>query len=300
VVTTVIWRFSDGKPGHDTQSRGLVQALSRRLPVRVCELAVTPGARALGWWLTHRYPPGERLPPPALLVGAGHATHLPMLAARRRHAARSVVLMKPTLPCACFDLCLVPRHDNVAPADNVLLTQGALNTVRRSDCHDADAGLIIIGGPSRHVRWDDDSIIRQLEDLQRRRPKARWWLTTSRRTPAALAARLRRQLPQLQCLPFAETAPEWLPARLAEAGEIWVTCDSVSMIYEALTSGARVGLLEVTGKGRGRIGASIDRLIDEGWLTAPGRTEMAAGPPQPLDEAARCADWIVRQWLNES
>lgn len=299
-MSTIIWRFSDGRPGHDNQSRGLVEALSRRLAVQACDLPAAPGWRASGWWLTRRFPPGAALPAPALLVGAGHATHPTMLAARRRYGGRIVVLMKPSLPCACFDLCLVPRHDGIAAAQHVLLTQGVLNRIRHSDRHAADTGLMIIGGPSRHVRWDDDNLFRQVEALLRRRPQRRWWLTTSPRTPVALAQRLCRDLPQLQCQAFAQTTPDWLASRLAEAGEVWVSRDSVSMVYEGLTSGARVGLLDVPVKRRNRVTAGIDRLVEAGWVTAPGQDTPAAGPPQPLDEAARCADWIVREWLNDN
>lgn len=297
-MPSVIWRFSDGKPGHDSQSNGLIDALSRRLAVQRFELHTVAGWRAGAWWLGRRFPPGARLPAPSLLIGAGHATHLPMLAARRRYGGRSVVLMKPSLPCACFDLCLVPQHDAAGPADNVLVTQGVLNGVRGSDRHDPDTGLVVLGGPSRHVRWDDDNMVRQVHDLLRRRPRGRWRLTGSRRTPAALVERLQRELPWLEVLPYTQTPAGWLAARLAEAGEVWVSRDSVSMIYEALSSGARVGLLDVPARRRSRVARGIDTLIARGWVSAPGRTAPTGGPARPLDEAARCADWIVQQWLS--
>jgi mitochondrial fission protein ELM1 len=297
-VSTVIWRFSDGKAGHDRQSIGLVNALADRVAVASYEIPVASGYSAFRCWLTGRYRPGDGLPSPHLLIGAGHATHLHLLAARRSHGGRSVVLMTPTLPCAWFDLCMVPQHDGVAPAPNVVTTRGVLTDVRWSNAHDSDIGLIVIGGPSRHFRWDNARIIEQVEHLRRQRPKARWWLTTSRRTPAELVDRLCQQT-GLVCLPASETSSDWLPARLAEAGEAWVTRDSVSMIYEALSSGARVGLLDVVARGRNRVSAAIDRLVDDGWVTAPGQWEvMAPGPELPLSEAARCADWIVQQWLN--
>jgi mitochondrial fission protein ELM1 len=297
-VSTVIWRFSDGKAGHDQQSIGLVNALSKRTAAASYEIPVASAYGAWRGWLTRRYRCGERLPAPDLLIGAGHATHAHLLAARRGHGGRSVVLMKPTLPCAWFDLCLVPQHDGVAPAPNVVTTCGVLNNVCWSDAHDRDTGMIAIGGPSRHFRWDSARIIEQVEMLQRRRPKVRWWLTTSRRTPPALVERLRRQT-GVVCHAVSETPSGWLPARLAEAGEIWVTRDSVSMIYEALSSGGRVGLLDVAAGGHNRITAAVDRLVDLGWVTPPGQWDiLAPGPERPLDEATRCAEWIVQQWLN--
>lgn len=294
----VIWRFSDGKSGHDSQSRGLLDALARRLPLRCFDLGAAAGWRAGAWWLARRFPPGERLPPPALLVGAGHATHLPMLAARRRYGGRSVVLMKPSLPCAWFDLCLVPQHDTGAPGANVLVTQGVLNGVRASDRHDPDTGLVVLGGPSRHVRWSDDAIVGQVHDLLRQRPRGLWRLSASRRTPATLVERLRREMPWLEVSTHTQTPPGWLAARLAEAGEVWVSRDSVSMIYEALSSGAHVGLLDVPVQPGSRVARGVDRLIARGWVSAPGQVAPAQGPARPLDEASRCADWIVQRWLS--
>ena len=40
----VVWRFSDGKPGHDCQSLGLVDALRRRLPLQCYDIPVQTGA----------------------------------------------------------------------------------------------------------------------------------------------------------------------------------------------------------------------------------------------------------------
>jgi mitochondrial fission protein ELM1 len=210
-----------------------------------------------------------------------------------------VVLMKPSLPCAWFDLCLVPDHDAAAPAANLLTTRGVLNDIRPATGHDSDTGLIVIGGPSRHVRWNTGVVLAQVEQLQRQRPKRRWWLITSRRTPEALVARLGESAGRIS--PVAGTAPDGLPARLAQAGEVWVTRDSVSMIYEALSAGARVGLLDVPPRGRNRVTAAVDRLIDAGWVTAPGHWRtLAPGPGTPLNEAARCADWMVREWLTQN
>jgi mitochondrial fission protein ELM1 len=297
-VAIVVWRFSDGKAGHDSQSRGLVGALSERVSLSCCDIDVAHAGNAVRWWLRGRYPPGESFPAPDLLIGAGHATHFHLLAARRSRGGRSVVLMKPSLPGRWFDLCLVPQHDRAPPRANLVTTCGTLNAVRRGGRHAADTGLIVLGGPSRHVRWDDAHVLGQVEQLCRQRPKSRWLLTTSRRTPARLTGTL-RTLNEVVFEPFDATRPEWLPAHMARAGEVWVTRDSVSMVYEALGSGARVGLLDVPARGAdSRVAAGVDALVERGWVAAPGQWQLAPGPDQPLDEAARCADWIMEQWLS--
>jgi mitochondrial fission protein ELM1 len=206
--------------------------------------------------------------------------------------------MKPSLPRAWFDLCIVPEHDGAGPLQNQLVTRGVLNTIRPGGEHSDEVGLAVIGGPSRHYQWDDDALVRQLEQLVRVRPKRRWWLTSSRRTPVTLPGRLADELPGMEFVPFPKASADWLAKRLAEAGEVWVTEDSVSMIYEALSSGARVGLLEVPRQRSSRVTQGVDRLIREGWVGAPGKVQLAEGPGQVLNEAGRCAQWINEQWLN--
>ena len=85
---------------------------------------------------------------------------------------------------------------------------------------------------------------------------------------------------------------------MAVAGEVWVSEDSVSMIYEALTAGARVGLLKVERFKKNRLTRAVDALVEKGWAGAPGCWQPAAGPDLPLNEAERCAEWIRKQWLD--
>jgi mitochondrial fission protein ELM1 len=297
-VVTTIWRFLDAKPGHDTQSLGLVRALQKNTPVSVFEILVERGSNAFWHWLSGRYPPGEKLPAPDLLLGAGHATHWPMLAARRRWGGRIIVCMKPSLPLACFDLCLIPEHDAPPHASNVLPTVGVINSIDPVRDYHADKGLIVLGGPSRHFRWDNQLMVEQIERLVTARPLQQWLIATSRRTPASLVKTLvDRSKPQ--CIPFTATDRNWFVERLAEAGEVWVSEDSVSTVYEALTCGASVGLLRVPRDTDNRVTAGVDGLVDKGWVSAPGVWQLAAGPGKPLNEAARCAEWLEHQWLTD-
>jgi len=296
-LPVVIWRFVDGKAGHDAQSRGLVAALRQRVTLDVFDIPVEKGSSGFRSWLTGAYRPGRDLPAPDLLLGAGHATHWHLLAARRRWGGRIILLMKPTLPAACFDLCLVPEHDGLSPAANVVTTRGALNSFSARGEHDRDTGLILLGGPSRHYRWKDDDILFQLEQLIRARPLERWLLGTSPRTPASLVQKLGER-PGLEITLYASGQDDWLADSLARAGEAWVSEDSVSMIYEALTAGARVGLLKVQRHHANRVTAGVDALVQDKWVAAPGCGQLATGPQQPLNEAQRCADWIEEHWLT--
>ena len=313
----VVWAFTDGKAGHENQTRGLLAALARRQPVDARWINVPAYASVLSSLMTRRFLPGVGLPPPDLLIGAGHRTHLPLLAARRAHGGRTIVLMKPSLPRAWFDLCVIPEHDDVQGSTsaagagragaagvsgaNVLSTRGALNPVEPGR-KNARAGLILIGGPSRHHGWNENEIFSQVEAITARENDIDWTLTTSRRTPSATTTRLRAlTCKNLTVVPVAETGPGWLSERLTSAAQVWVTEDSVSMVYEALTANAATGLLDVPAKRESRIVRGITALRRDGLVTGFAdwqRGRKLAPPAAPFNEAARAAAWISEKWLS--
>lgn len=299
----VVWRFVDGKPGHENQSRGLLAALARRLPLRIHEVRPLPARRAIWNWARAVYAQTDALPAPDLIVGAGHATHWSMLAAKRARGGRTVVLMRPSLPLAWFDLCIIPAHDRPPARPNVLLTQGVINAVQRSSGKDPNAGLMLIGGPSRHYEWDEASVFEQARAVLAA-SEFDWVIATSRRTPPSTESALRSLAgTRVRLVPGRDTDRDWLPAQLGRAAVIWISADSVSMIYEALTSGGACGLLELPPKAQGRVPAGVDALVEQGTIVTYRQwrsgTPLVA-PARPLDEAGRCAQWIEQEWLIAS
>lgn len=300
-ATPVIWRISDGRAGHDTQSAGLAEALGRRLDCRTVELEARSPAAAIFGLLTGRFPAGTDVPAPTFVIGAGRRTHPDIIAARRRHGGHSIVLMRPSLPARCFDLCLIPEHDQPRATDNVITTRGAINRMRPGH-KQAGQGLILVGGPSRHHDWNEDGLIAALEQIITADANTHWIVTDSPRTPAATRLRLAR-LPATEYRPFRDCPPGWLAGVLAETGPVWVSEDSVSMIHEALTAGCRVGLLDVPRKHEtSRITRSVDNLIREGYVTPYGswlQSRSLLPPPVLLQEADRCAAIVIERFLGQ-
>lgn len=296
----VIWSITDGKPGHRQQIRGLIRALRDELPVEEIKFKALPVFRALVQLANGRFSLGEGSPAPDLIIGAGHATHLSMLAAQRAYGGKTVVLMKPTLPRQLFDLCLIPMHDGVSPSKRVVLTQGALNTMLCSTEADPQVGLILLGGLSRHYEWHNGDVLSGVTRLVESTPDVRWTLTTSPRTPASLLDGLQSlAYPNLDVIPFHQTAQGWLHKVMARAGQVWVTPDSVSMVYEALTSGSGVGVFDLPQRHSSRVARGLERLVQSGWVTRfrnwqPGQTLPRVSAQ--VNEAARCAKWIRQFW----
>ncbi len=298
---TVIWRFSDGKPGHVNQALGLLQALAERGAVEVHEIAPLPWRLALGICLTRKRTPWTRLPDPDILLAAGHATHLSALAARRSRGGRIVVLMRPSLPLAWFDLCLIPDHDDPPQRPNVIATRGVLNRIRPAAVKDPQLGLILLGGPSRHYGWDEAQVLAQIATIVATDP-LHWLVATSRRTPASTTEALSGLAPGKPALvPWQDVPPDWLPEQLGKASAVWITEDSVSMVYEALTAGAACGLLRLPQGRESRVSRGIAKLLGDGLLVGnPAGAALTdrSLSARRLDEARRCAAWITQHWLN--
>lgn len=299
--TTVIWRFLDGRPGHENQVRGLSEALERIRSVEVFDVFVDDGMKGFRSFLPSCLQHLASFPAPDLLIGAGHSTHLPLLACSRRYGGRSVVIMKPSLPVALFDLCLIPVHDTLRfQSGNVVRTEGALNRIRPSDKQLADHGLILIGGISKHFRWSDSSISQQVQNVITSTP-LQWTIAASDRTPKSFLQRLQAKLPNIRLMTPDDTSADWLPDQLERTGTVWVTCDSMSMIYEALTAGARVGLLELEPTSPGRISSNIQRLINASMVTASSdwlRGRPLSASAKSFSEADRCSRIVVERCLS--
>jgi mitochondrial fission protein ELM1 len=158
--------------------------------------------------------------------------------------------MKPSLPYFIFDLCLVPEHDNPPKRANIISTIGALNPLGLDGLHEkkTSSNLVLIGGPSPHYKWDNNLIIKQIEQILKKRQKRiqQWVLTTSPRTPKEFIEKLReRKLTDLKIYHFEDTKPGWVEEMLLASENAWVTPDSISMVYEALSANCKVGVLEL-------------------------------------------------------
>lgn len=297
-----IWRLIDGKAGHENQSLGLVNALARQAHCEMIDIEISNGVEACISLFSATWGLGAGLPLPDLIIGAGHATHLHMLAAKRAYGGKTVVLMQPTLPVSLFDLCLIPEHDQYQGSGEYLQTRGVLNPITPEGLHQENQALIMIGGPSKHCDWNTLQLIAQVYELVNHNPHIQYTLTTSRRTPAAFLAAVKRiHFPNLHIVPFEETGKGWVTNALSNSAYAWVSEDSVSMVYEALTSNVAVGLLSMPIKKESRVSRGMQQLIAQGLVA---RFDFLQAYKQKLSpaigfvEAERCSQWMLNAWVQ--
>jgi mitochondrial fission protein ELM1 len=295
--------ISDGRPGHENQSAGLAAALKHRTgaAVETVRLAEFPLK-----WIT-RFPVAAALnngqPAPQLLIGTGHRTHLPLKWAAQRFGAVGVVIMRPTWPVRLFDLCLIPAHDCTARCEgsHVVQTRGALNRIPEVIPAKETRGVVLIGGPSKHHGWDGARLAEAVAAVVSARPELSWVIGDSFRTPREFLEQLRQRKLPAELVPHSRTKPEWLPAQLLAAHEVWVTEDSVSMLHEAVTAGARTGLLPMPVRNHdARPLRAVRGLVQGGWVTPfdawlSGERRLPA--PKPFHETGRCAELILSRFF---
>lgn len=292
-----IWVVSDAKPGHLNQSLGLAEALIRARPDWAVELLPPLAYRdllrlGLGRLSSRALPSA----PPQFILCAGHATHLTTLLLARHSGAASVVMMRPSLPLRWFDYALLPRHDQPPRRAAVLQTEGALNRLQPG-VKTPRSGTILLGGPSRHYHWQQPALLAKIAALVQGDPR-QWVLSGSRRTPpATLEAIAQLNLSNLTLCPLAAQPAGWLVEQLAHSEQCWVSCDSVSMAYEALTAGCQTGLLALPPtRANNRLGRGIDWLRERGRIAwFDGDRPPRLPPAQPLAEADRAAAWLLQQ-----
>lgn len=288
--------LSDGRPGHENQSVGLAEALARRTGARVEIVRFAPGD-----WLWNRLRKAVAGNPRVdLLIAAGHKTHLTLSLVARKLGAKSVVIMSPTWPLWFFDLCLAPQHDLPAgwrSHPRVIPTFGALNRVSEEISAKQARGVVLIGGPSKAHGWAAEPLLPALFAVVNARSELTWTVSDSRRTPAGFLEQLRQQGLAAEIISHTQTKPAWLPAQLSAAQEAWVTADSVSMIFEAVTAGARTGILPAPArKPDADPVRAIRQLVQAGHATDYDnwtRNGQQLPPARPLHETGRCADLVL-------
>lgn len=309
----VIYIISDEKKGHLSQTRGLAEALLERAmqkapnaPHSIHEVSIV-GKN----WFSRLFYKGKDLdmPRPDLILCAGHSTHLAAISLSRHLRCPRIVCMKPSLPTGMFDLCIIPRHDipeGKQPAENVFLTNGAINTIKPRPNEPKKDTLILIGGPSKEFDWDAETVINQLSTIVRHSTN-NIVLTTSRRTPKDFVQDVTATCPSIRVEPVDQTGPTWVQDHLACAREVWVTQDSVSMVYEALSSGAPVGVIEMKRKrskkeGKiSRVSRGLDLLTGDGDVSTFTSWASEHKLPQNnniLNEAGRAADFVLTKLPN--
>jgi len=253
---------SDGKAGHRSQALGLFQAMQRQQAnatfeeVSINDLPIISLIKAL---FSSKNSLLQQAPD--FIFGVGSHTHFRVwLLGKIFKKAKTVIL-----PIAWFDYAVIPEHDGILSNERVIVTRGALNPIRNENRHQAGRILIALGGSSKRHQWNHEKVLLSVQKIVECNSNSEIILTTSRRTPVGFIDILKQQsfAKCLQIFPVEQTPQGWIFEEMQKAEAVWVTEDSVSMIYEALTAGCRVGVIAMDRLKQDRITNSVDILLEK-------------------------------------
>jgi len=304
--------FTDGRPGHEKQSQGIVQALENYVTLEVSEIDVlhnsvlSDGLSYINYFLG-RVTSLSVADDTDLVIGTGSRTHIPLLSCKKKCRARAVVSMTPNLLLRKhFDLCLVPFHDQVEPASNIFETIGPPNVASNESKHDPQKGLILVGGvDNRSHYWNQAEIINYINELISVSGGTNWIISSSPRTPEKTEEKLEELAAGKDLVdfyPFSTTPKGWIERQYNENKIVWISGDSISMVYEALSAGCRVGILPVKWKKKkSKFQFSEGYLVDQKRVITYSdwhnkTAEWSESEDQPFNEADRCAREILGRW----
>jgi hypothetical protein len=246
-------------------------------------------------------------PLPDLLIGCGGKAGAVLAALAGRTRARRIMVQRPPVDPARFDLVLVTRHDQMT-GPNVLVTRTALHRVTPARLAEAAAlwaprlaylprplVVVLVGGSSGHYRLDvpvGARLAGQLAEMMRR-DKVGLALTPSRRTDPAVVQVFGRTLRQLGAYVWDMQGENPYFGLLALADAIVVTGDSVSMISEAVATKAPVLVAALPGRSY-RQGQFTRDLFADG-RARPFRGRLETWPAEPMNDTPEAAAEMCRR-----
>ncbi len=304
---------TDGRPGHEKQSLGLVRGLKNRLAVQMAMVSVADFGlpRQIGVQFARFLPPWacwlDFLDNGAtdLVICTGSRTHALALTIKKRLGIPAVTCMTPDFLYRCFfDICFVPEHDGPVSGSNIFVTVGAPNTLFDKKKHDSAKGLILLGGKDSKTHiWDQERLVSQILQIIEKETDIFWSLSSSPRTPAAtceLLTKMVKSYANVAFFDYRSTEKGWIERQYHLCRNVWVTADSVSMVYEALSAGCQVNILPVDWLAGGAKLEKNERLLLEKNLVRPFALWQSgkniSDNLQTINEAQRCADYIIEKW----
>ena len=304
----------DGRPGHEKQTQGIIRALETYLPVDVSFQTIKISfvseliawVKALAGFLVK---PGQTNAVD-FVVGTGTHTHAHVIRIGHASGAKKIICMSPaSFLTQMFDLCFVPAHDRVKSGENIFFTTGPPNISENKKCHQPDKGLILIGGTDdkSHV-WNSDKLLEYIDKILSLSPAGmNWTISSSPRTPAEMEDNLNRLAAgrdRVVFFRFSDTKKGWVEQQYDAAGIVWVTADSMSMVYEALTAGCTTCIIPMEWKHeKNKFSLSEQDLYARNLAVSYAdwsRTQDYIHTGKSLNESDTCAREILRRWCPEN
>ena len=281
--------LTDGKPGHENQSKALAAGLGLEAVLLPCtypcrvrkSLSLLCDRLGIRPDLTGTEAAARELAAQGAvcLIGAGSNTFYTLKRLRRRLGLPAIAILTPRgYALSGFDAILAPAFDRPPVRENVIPLPTNL-TPARPDFYEAQTAAfleryvptkpravgIIIGGKNAIADVQAPWLRAQLEALFAATPECEHWVTTSRRTSPEAEAVI-RDFPFDYRLLFSEDHFNPIPAFVTRCERLFVTAESTGMLSEAVAIGqSAVEVLDNLAPNAGKFRRFVDGLCAEGY-----------------------------------
>ena len=300
--------FFDNRVGHLKQTEGILKELSKLTDIEVLyKEEVFPSFKNdirdifkyFFILVTKKKPKRNKFD---IIIGTGAHTHIPMLIFRRKFGGKIATCMIPNFPVKYFiDFCFIPKQKNHPKGKNIFSTIGAPNLCVFEKNKNKKKGLILVGGVDKYHIWNSEKVILQIKEIIKKEENVHWFISSSRRTPkdcVNLLLNLAKKTESATFFKGEETNKGWLEEKYKECEKVWITSDSNSMTYEALSAGCKVGIIFIEWKKkRNSFQRSLDYLTENDYIVSFEKWLKEGKMPQGifLNESKKCAETILKK-----
>lgn len=288
--------LTDGKAGHENQSKAFARALG-------CEASVVPvqfkskahkslsylfdrvGLRTLSLFKPFEAPAGANV-----VIGTGSGTfYAAKSLAKSLNTKCGVVLYPRGYDIKSFDCVMAPSFDSPSKASNVVeipanlvasdeafYDKGVAAFREKYSPSDRKAVAVIVGGPNKCSTMSAEWMRARLDEIFAANKGCEMWVTTSRRTPADVESVVDSYAWDYRLI-YSRDHFNPIPAFVKLADRLYVTAESTGMLSEACTFGsAEVIPLDNLNPGRHKFRRFVEGLVEAGYANGRRKIDLAA------------------------
>ena len=228
----------DQRPGHSNQGNILLQSLVNELNCASSECSIDN--------LDKLKPSSNRL----ILIGVGHRAHKALLQQKKllssSHDTTLIAVLRPTFNAKKFDVIVAPEHDyhDRKMPTNSLLFKGSLCKTSLVK-PDNNKLVVCIGGPIKNVPFEKRVLGDNLKYIIDTHQQFKISIFNSRRTPDDVWSEI-SCYENIKLHDSNDTDFNFFNQSLVSASKKFITPDSISMIFESLSSYGETYLLQTS------------------------------------------------------
>lgn len=311
------WVLSDGKMGHEVQSRGVADALDldvtiKRVDPKGLARKFAPFAPVSRQEQFGSANSTFRPPWPDVAIGAGRLV-APYMRALKRHAGRdtfTIILLDPKFGLATADMVWMPTHDQKT-GGNVISTltpphrhsPSSLALLRTEVLpfqvpQGKAKAVVLLGGPNGRHRYSDADITKLITSLRSLiKCNVTLLATSSRRTPPELARAVKAVVEDSEGFFWDGTGENPLAHFYAHGDMFIVPADSINMTAEPCVTGRPIYVFHPSG-GSEKFARFHQSLSDHGASRVlPDQfTHLETWSYPPLFASDTIAEEVLQRW----